>query len=215
MSTTVNAADVWCKSKSGSVFVRDLECKKTEVKIDLLASGLQGPIGAKGSPGVPGSSGKDGKDGKDGEDGIVSTLSFAGATSPTTFPIGEKLLLSPYVTVSITSENQKITGVALLGIGGSATSPWQGYVIYDLCYRDETGQISYFSPKEAGNNFANTSGAQLNQAPGEQTPVTVANSVTNLSPGTYNIGFCLQNGINNTVSISNNDYLTGWFIITN
>src|SRR5579885_2038888 len=47
-------AAVFCKKRSGAVFVRDA-CQKKETQIDLASFGAVGPAGPPGPPGAPGS----------------------------------------------------------------------------------------------------------------------------------------------------------------
>jgi hypothetical protein len=103
------------------------------------------------------------------------------------------------VTVGV---GRKITGAAtaVLGTGNStATASFD----VGLCYRLPGGAVTNF----AGDNF-------LSLRVASRTPIAVSASISIDTAGTYTLGFCVRNEVN-TVNLASNDWLNGWFLITN
>ena len=70
MSSTVHA-EVLCSGKSGGAIHIRTDCKRTEVKLDMVALGLIGPQGPKGDTGLQGLKGETGVQGPKGDIGIT------------------------------------------------------------------------------------------------------------------------------------------------
>jgi hypothetical protein len=110
--------------------------------------------------------------------------------------------MGPTATVTTSSNSQKITGSGSAAIATS-TGVATG-VLTGLCYRVTGGSTI--------SNFANAS-YEIVEVGTTRTPVAVSASVTNLAPGTYDVGMCIRN--TSAVVIDDNDYINGWFIVTN
>ena len=158
--------------------------------------------GATGSQGVAGAQGAEGPAGPQGPSGIVSISGFSGPIADIPPSGGSGYVFAgPPTSVSITSSTQKITGSAVAMLALTAQSPTQD-IITGLCFQGANGVI------------ANFVGLDYTQAKITTTllPYSAAATIANLSPGTYNVGFCVLNSGVNTVGVT--DYVNGWIMVT-
>jgi hypothetical protein len=158
--------------------------------------------GATGSQGVAGAQGAEGPVGPQGPSGIVSISGFSGPIADIPPSGGSGYVFAgPPTSVSITSSTQKITGSAVAMLALTAQSPTQD-IITGLCFQGANGVI------------ANFVGLDYTQAKITTTllPYSAAATIANLSPGTYNVGFCVLNSGVNTVGVT--DYVNGWVMVT-
>jgi hypothetical protein len=77
-------------------------------------------------------------------------------------------------------------------------------VWYGLCYRP-TGNTTI-------TNFVGASYI-ITEVDTTRNPRTVSASTTGLAAGSYDVGVCIRN--NSTAVIDDNDFVNGWFILTN
>jgi hypothetical protein len=117
-------AAVFCKKRSGAVFVRDA-CQKKETQIDLASFGAVGPAGPPGPPGAPGSArawvliAPDGSVSDSSPDDVQWTVTRIGpgeyclATAPNLFSYYDPVLATihgPDATLGQVSVNTEFTG---------------------------------------------------------------------------------------------------------
>jgi hypothetical protein len=103
-------------------------------------------------------------------------------------------------TTSITLTVPSIlTGSAIAPLG--TTTGIATIVRVGLCYQQGAGPITNF----AGGNYS------ILEVDTTRTTASASASVL-LGPGTYTVGFGIQNG--GTVAINDNDYVNGWIMVT-
>jgi len=182
------------------------------------AEGPQGPAGPTGADGMNGTNGVDGATGPTGPTGpagpagltgIVSTSTIAGIIPgiPST-PMGTApwVFAGPTATVTVTTMGQRITGSA---VGSFSQTTNNGVpVSVSLCIAPAPAgtPINPFFP----NNFPD---ATVLAQP-TKTLLSAAGSVTPAAIGSYVVGFCIRNK-STTVNLPGNDYVNGWFTVTN
>jgi hypothetical protein len=159
--------------------------------------------GATGSQGVAGAQGAEGPAGPQGPSGIVSISGFSGPISsiPSSGNVGNYVFAGLPTSVNITASTQKLTGSAVAMLALTAQSPAQD-IITGLCYQSSSGIIANF----VGANYT------IAKVTTTLLPYSTAATVTNLAPGTYNVGFCVINSGVNTVGVT--DYVNGWVMVT-
>jgi spore maturation protein SpmB len=148
-----------------------------------------GPIGPTGLTGVVSTS---------TIAGIIAGIPFGGAGASWVFA-------GPTVTVTTTA-NQRITGSAVGIFGHTNNNPQP--VSFSLCTSDVAAG-SALTPFYGISYLQGTVGATPNR-----TALSAAASVVPAMAGTYKVGFCVKNN-STTVNFGANDFVNGWFIITN
>lgn len=164
-------------------------------------SGAPGPSGPAGSPGPSGAPGPQGSQGVVGVhlvNGRASTV--AAVTDPTTAPWQ---FVGPTSTLTLTN-SQVVSGAVTASVG--VVSGLSANVNVALCYKSAAmvGPEVFF-----GDSYLQT---QVSQ-PLALLHVTGAMSGESGVGTDYKVGMCLQNQSN--VALDQNDYVTGWFMVTN
>ncbi len=165
------------------------------------ATGAQGPVGATGAQGPAGATGAQGPAGATGAQGITSISNINGYLGgPITGSALAYVFAGPTQSVTITA-GQKICGCASAPL--STTSGTATGVRVGLGYQQGAGVITNF----VGGAYS------IVEIGTERNPVPVSACITGLAAGTYTVGFVIQNG--SVVPIDDNDYINGWFMVTN
>lgn len=169
------------------------------------ATGSAGPVGstgasgATGPAGLPGSVGPTGPTGATGATGFVTTATFAGYASTLAANSTWTFVGSP-AAVS-TNAGQRVTATASAALGLWAGGPQA--VMFTICYQSSGGgpitdltNGSYAVPMVTTTRAIYTySGSRV------------------LGAGSWNVGVCVNN--TGPGAIDNNDYYSGWVIVTN
>jgi hypothetical protein len=113
------------------------------------------------------------------------------------------VFVGPTAKVNLTSD-QVVSGslTAVLGVNAGSSAA----ISVDLCYRPPlSNEVNAFY----GSSEVNT------QLDGPKRTVTYTSAMGGLLvPATdYTVGLCVRNGSN--VNVDQNDYVTGWFMVTN
>jgi collagen type VII alpha len=165
-------------------------------------TGLKGATGATGASGSTGATGATGATGVTGTSGAVSAGSFAGQVQTIPASAFTKAFYGPTTTVTLTSAAQRITATAVAVIATSAGTIPSGEFQPDLCYQLGAGTITGFNGPNYTSPVVTTT----------RTNVAVTGSVVPAAVGTYKVGFCAINGT--ATQINNNDFVTGWALVT-
>jgi hypothetical protein len=108
----------------------------------------------------------------------------------------------PTATLQISNTSQRISGAGVASLALDLQLPAQ-QIITGLCYQGSDGVIENF----VGISYT------ISRVTTTLLPYSAAASVSNLAPGSYNVGFCVSNiGAN---IIGANDYANGWVMVTN
>lgn len=171
--------------------------------------GPTGADGATGATGADGMTGATGATGATGPTGIVSTSTIAGTISPVPSPgmaTPVWTFAGPTATVTIVA-GQRITGSAV-GVLGHNNQNTTVAASVSLCIAPLPAgtPIDPFFP----NNFPETT---VLAAP-TKTMVSATGSVLPAAAGQYRVGFCIRNK-STTINLGSNDYVNGWFTVTN
>lgn len=165
--------------------------------------GETGPEGPEGQPGEPGAPGPQGETGPEGPAGASGVVGIQGITGPigAIFPTsGNFVFAGPTAGVS-TNDTQRITGVVEMVLGrtqGTGSLP----IRYSLCYQSTAG-----GPIEL---LAPAGGYHIATATDQRIGWTAAVSRV-VGSGTWRVGGCVStNG-----DLTNNDYATGWIMVSN
>lgn len=162
-------------------------------------TGGQGPAGATGSQGA---TGPQGPAGPTGPTGVVAIQAFSGSIAAIPGSSLNYVFAGPPVSLTLTA-TQRMTGAATLSMGLATSVPEQSADI-GLCYRlGSTGVIS---------NFAGINYVSHTIRPGSHT-YSASGSVVPGNAGTYTVGACVRN--HGAQSITANDYVNGWVMVTN
>lgn len=162
--------------------------------------GIQGPAGNDGATGPQGPAGNDGATGPAGPTGIVQIGTIAGYSGAGPFSnMTGYAFVGPTTSLTVTA-GQRICGTAEAPL---ATSSGTATANYGLGYQlNGTGTISNF----VGGAYS------IVQIGTTRTPLAACGCVS-LPAGTYTVGVAIyQSG---TVDINSNDYVNGWFMVTN
>lgn len=181
------------------------------------ADGKDGKDGMNGMPGAPGTNGTNGTNGMDGAvgptgpTGVVSTSTVAGSIAAVPAGGGGAawVFAGPTATVTI-QPGQRITGsaVGVFGHGNASAQP----LSFSLCISDVPAgsALSAFY----GTNYPD---GTVSASPNKSALAAAASVVPANVPvggGSYKVGFCIKNKSTN-ISLNGNDFLNGWFIVTN
>jgi len=176
------------------------------------ADGMMGPTGPTGPAGADGMPGAPGPAGPTGATGVVATATVSGQVNAIAAAGGNApwVFAGPTTTVTV-QPGQRITGSAVAVFGhnnNNSTVP----VSASLCY----SLVPAGSPI---NEFfaAAYPDATVLPAP-TKTMLSAAGSVAPanlMAPTQFKVGFCLKNKSTNNVNLGANDYVNGWFIVTN
>jgi hypothetical protein len=129
--------------------------------------------------------------------GVIGTITGGGAGAPWTFA-------GPTATVTV-AQGQRITGSAVAVFGHNNNNPQA--VSFSLC-------ISDVPAGSALNAFFSASYPDATVlAQPNKTSLSAAASVVPAMGATYRVGFCVKNKSN--VNFGANDYVNGWFVVTN
>jgi Collagen triple helix repeat (20 copies) len=166
--------------------------------------GDQGPVGPTGPAGV---NGTNGTNGTNGATGVVSTTTIAGSILVVqSTPVG---MTPPWVftgpTANVTvAAGQRITGSAVAAFGNPSANAVT--VSASLCIAPQVAGMP-IDPFFASNVDASVLANPL------KTMLSASGSIAPAA-GSYKVGFCLKNK-STSVNIGPNDYVNGWFIVTN
>jgi collagen triple helix repeat protein/IPT/TIG domain-containing protein len=174
--------------------------------------GPAGPAGPQGVQGVPGPQGPQGiqgaqgPQGPQGTPGIVATGAFGGFADLIAANSGVYVFIGPTATggataTVTTTATQRLTGSAEAPLGLSAASSQP--VRIGMCYQANAGgQINNF----VGNLYS------IHNMTNDRRNYSAVGSVVP-GAGTWKVGMCAMNV--GTVTITNNDFVNGWVIVTN
>lgn len=175
----------------------------------LGPTGPEGPQGPIGPTGPVGPTGADGMAGPTGPTGIVSTSTISGIINgiPST-PMGTApwLFAGTTATVNVATVGQRITGSAVASFSHGANTGVTVSVSLCLAPSPAGAPITPFFP----GNFPDATVV----AQPTKTLLSAAGSVAPPTPGNYIVGFCVRNK-STTISLPGNDYVNGWFTVTN
>jgi len=194
-----NAVTVKLDSQGRVNLFYSAEGATTDLLLDIVGYYLDGGA-APGPEGPPGPPGPPGQSGAPGAEGVVSRHAFAGdiqliAGGATGYQfVGE--------TVSLTVDGApSVVGAASLVLGTSVAKA--NAVRIGLCYQLGNGAIE---------NFVRGSYTAVD-VDSIRTAQSVSASYGPLAAGTYTMGACVWNEGN--VTLNNNDYVNGWFLLVN
>jgi len=177
-------------------------------------AGIQGPVGAAGPQGLQGvagpagAPGTTGPAGPQGPSGILATAAFAGAVSTTDLvPPGTGwVFVGPQASVTLTGTQQLFATANMDAATPSAT----GFAefAYTLCY-------SQVSASGSGPLSGDLSQAHVGFVPGGPGDYTSLGATVSAQPGpgTYTVGFCVDNAVGGAESVQPN-YVSGWVLVT-
>ena len=182
--------------------------------------GLQGPAGADGMPGtngvdgaqgIQGVQGVQGIQGPQGATGVVSTSTIAGTIAQIPFGGGAApwVFAGPTATVTV-QPGQRITGSAVAVLGHANNNPQT--VSFSLCISDVpagSALNAFFGANYPDGTVAATGNKSALAAAASVVPANVPMGGAN-----YKVGFCVKNKSTN-VNLGANDFVNGWFIVTN
>jgi hypothetical protein len=181
------------------------QCNPSELPISWNIAGPQGPAGLQGPAGPQGPEGAQGPAGPEGPEGlgVMDIYTLNGSIGIVRGSSPQWVFAGSSVNV-ITTESQRITGVAQAALGLSASGV--GSFGYDLCYRSAGtfGSLTNIS----GSNYS--IGAVSNSS-GRLSFTAAASLIP--SAGTWEVGYCILNS--GSVSLDNNDLMNGWVVVTN
>ena len=160
-----------------------------------VCNGAAGPQGAAGAQGPAGPSGSQ------GETGVVNIGTFAGLIQDIPSSL-DYVFAGPTATLQISNTSQRISGAGVASLALDLQLPAQ-QIITGLCYQGSDGVIQNF----VGINYT------VSRVTTTLLPYSAAASVSNLAPGSYNVGFCVYNNAANVIGA--NDYANGWVMVTN
>ncbi len=167
-------------------------------------AGPQGPAGNDGAIGPAGPQGPAGNDGAIGPAGPQGITSIANINGYLGTPIAANatayVFAGPTQSVTITT-GQKICGCASAPL--STTAGIAMGVRTGLGYQQGTGSVTNF----VGGAYS------IIEIGTERKPIAASACISGLAAGTYTVGFVIQNS--STVVIDDNDYVNGWFMVTN
>lgn len=173
--------------------------------------GPTGPEGPMGATGATGADGAMGPPGPTGPTGVVSTSTVAGQIGAIAAGGGNAPWVFAGSTATVTVQpGQRITGsaVAVFGHGSNNTVP----VSFSLCI----SAVPAGSPLDAFYTTNYPDSTILAQP--TKTALSAAASVApqNVPAGgaNFKVGFCVKNKSAN-VNLAANDYVNGWFMVTN
>ena len=147
-----------------------------------------------------GVAGAQGPAGSQGETGVVTIGTFAGLILDIPSSLNY-VFAGPTTTLQISNTSQRISGAGVASLALDLQLPAQ-QIITGLCYQGSDGVIENF----VGISYT------ISRVTTTLLPYSAAASVSNLAPGSYNVGFCVSNiGAN---IISANDYANGWVMVT-
>ncbi len=166
------------------------------------ATGAAGPSGVQGPPGPQGATGPTGATGATGPAGpagIVAIQGFSGFIPTIPGSASGYAFVGPTTSVTLTS-TQRLTGSASAVLGLSTGGPQA--INIGMCYQQGAGVINNFFGGNYIAPYATTSRLLM-----------TASATAFLAAGTYNVGFCVFNF--GALSLSNNDYVNGWVMVSN
>lgn len=163
------------------------------------ATGAQGPTGVQGPTGAAGATGATGPT---GPQGVVTTRGWAGPVGSIPSSTGWAFY-GPTATFSTTGASQRLSASGVAVLRAASGTP---LIDIDVCYANTIDPTMVFRF-----NFNSYLSTQVSST--ESRPFAVAGSVVPGVVGSWLVGFCAQNGT--ATAINNNDYTTGWVIVTN
>jgi hypothetical protein len=164
------------------------------------AAGAPGERGAPGRAGDPGGIGPAGPAGPAGSSGVVNIAAFAGKVMQISGNASAYVFAGPTASVTTTA-GQKLIGAGQAPI--ALLSGVQQPMEYGLCYQSADGEGVLLN--FAGDNFS------VGMIGTTRWAWPAAASVSP-GAGTWNVGYCVKNnGVN---SIDNNDWVSGWVMVT-
>jgi hypothetical protein len=162
---------------------------------------LRGEPGATGQDGLTGLQGPAGAEGQPGADATIQVLSVSGAVQNIVGNNGAYVFAGPTVQIMTTAERPRVSGTASASLGLQAGSP-PGFADIGMCSQPVPGSTV---TNLVGSNFSTEHLAV------ERADFTASASAV-LAAGTYKVGMCVRN--NGTSTISNNNYVNGWVMVT-
>ncbi|WP_276131654.1 hypothetical protein [Polluticoccus soli] len=139
-----------------------------------------------------------GSQGPPGSMGVMTVATFNG-------PIGSIAsgpgfaFVGPTTILTLSPGYLRMIGSANAALGLASGSPIT--ISTSLCYQQNGGPITNF----------NTGGYLVSQVSTLLTVVPASATVV-LAPGTYTVGYCIAN--NSGVAVNNNDFVSGWILVT-
>jgi len=138
-------------------------------------AGPQGPQGAQGPTGPMGPVGPAGAQGPQGPSGVISATFISGGA--TTLPGAATAFIGPTVSVTVTSENQRVHVVADQALGAGAVAG--------------TGLTLYICSQQSGGNLTSWGGGVFGLTiPANSRQMFGLNAVLHPPVGTYVVGLC-------------------------
>jgi hypothetical protein len=164
------------------------------------AAGAAGDAGAPGPAGAPGGIGPAGPAGAAGPSGIVNIAAFAGKVMQISGNASAYVFAGPTALVTTTAGQKMIgAGQAPIALLSGVQQPME----YGLCYQSADGEGALVN--FAGDNFS------VGMIGTTRWAWPAAASVSP-GAGTWNVGYCVKN--NGANSIDNNDWVSGWVMVT-
>lgn len=146
-----------------------------------------------------------GNPGPQGPSGVVQVLTQAGSIGSIGVTAGTPWVFAGPFAVATVTAGQRISGTSVGSFGQSGASAAPASV--SLCFSDNVNGATV-----AAFNASNYQDVFLR--PGSEfTPLTVSVSRVMTSGGTYRLGLCIRN--RSAVAFNDNDFVTGWFMISN
>lgn len=179
------------------------------------ATGLVGPTGPAGADGMmgptgpTGPTGADGAPGPTGATGVVSTSTIAGLIGSIPTGGGQPWIFAGPTAVVTVMPGQRITGAATGTLGHTNNGTAQVSVNLCLSLVPAGSMVDAFFPAAYPDGwvFASPTKTVL-PAAASVVPAGVAMGGTQ-----FRVGFCVKNKSN--ITLGSNDYVNGWFIVTN
>lgn len=175
------------------------------------ATGAQGDVGPIGPPGPAGSDGAPGATGATGATGvvaiaqissIVNSISAGGANAPWVWA-GQTAILT-------VNQGQRVTGSAVVALGHASGNFVP--VATSLCMQSTamgSPIVEFYSgmAPEAAVPVNTTAPRTMFAASGTVVPPGMG--------GNFRFGFCVKNKSGTNTPLNNNDFVNGWFMVTN
>ncbi len=144
--------------------------------------------------------GPPGQDGEPGVDGVAQVVPFVGPVASILPNSGSYVFAGASAQVTTTAIHSRVTGSVSASLGLNTGSPQ--FADVGMCHQPSAGG--------ATTNFVGSSFA-TNPFSTVRATYVVAATVA-LPPGTYKVGMCIRN--NGSSTINNNNYASGWVMVT-
>jgi hypothetical protein len=182
--------------RDGTLLAQDLD--------EGTRAAMRGATGATGATGTDGSTGQQGPAGPAGQagaDATVQVLSVNGAVQNILPNNGAYVFAGPTAQITTTAAHPRVSGTASASLGLQVGSP-PGFADIGMCSQPVPGSLV---SNLVGSNFS------TEHLTVDRVDFTASASVV-MAAGTYKVGMCVRN--NGTSTISNNNYVNGWVMVT-